>query len=53
MVADDKAIEIKPDLATAYSNRGAAKAGQGGHEDAQADFDKAAELKSDSTNQQN
>ena len=52
MAAYDKAIEIKPDFAMAYSNRGAAKAEQGSHEDAQADFDKAAELNFDSTNQQ-
>ena len=44
-IADyNKAIELKPDLAEAYSNRGVAKSKLGHVEEAIADFDKAIEL---------
>ena len=40
----DRAIELNPDLAVAYFNRGNAKRRLGQHEDAIADFDKAIKL---------
>ena len=43
----DKAIHLKPDDATTYSNRGTAKGMLGRYDDAIADFDKALRLKPD------
>ena len=42
-----KAIELKPDLAEAYNNRGAAKGGLSQHESAIADYNEAIHLKPD------
>jgi len=47
-IADyDKAIELRPDLAKAYNNRGVAHADKGEYDLAIADYDKAIELKHD------
>ena len=47
-IADyDKAIQLKPDLADAYSNRGNAKGRLERYEDAITDFDKAIQLEPD------
>ena len=43
----DRAIQLKPDMAEAYSNRGNAKGGLGRYEDAIIDYDKAIQLKPD------
>ena len=44
-IADfNKAIELKPDYATAYSNRGNTNADLGNYEAALADYDEAIEL---------
>ena len=45
--AYDEAIRLKPDYATAYSNRGVAKNDLGRHDEAIADYDEAIRLKSD------
>ena len=45
--AYDKAIELKPDLAEAYNNRGAEQHALGRHEAALADFDEVIRLKPD------
>ena len=45
--AYDKAIELKPDLAEVYNNRGNAKSDLDRHEAALADYDKAIRLKPD------
>ncbi len=45
--AYDKVIELKPDFALAYSNRGKAKSVLGRHEAALADYDEAIRLKPD------
>jgi len=42
-----KAIELKPDYADAYNNRGNAYAAKGQHEQASADYTKAIELQPD------
>ena len=44
VLANDRAIRLKPDLAGAYSNRGNAKHALGRHEDAIADYDEAIHL---------
>ena len=43
----NRAIQLKPDMAVAYSNRGNAKGGLGRHEDAITDYDKAIQLEPD------
>ena len=43
----DKAIRLKPDLASAYNNRGAAKYHLGQHNDAITDYDEAIRLQPD------
>ena len=43
----DKAIDLKPDYADAYSNRGVAKAALGQHDNALDDYDRAIDLKPD------
>ena len=43
----DKAIELNPDIADAYNNRGIAYAGKGEFERAIADYDKAIKFKPD------
>ena len=45
--AYDKVIELEPDAADAYTNRGNAKSALGQHEAALADYDKAIELEPD------
>ena len=47
ILAYDRAIRLKPDLAEAYSNRGIAKHELGRHADAIADYDEAIRLKPD------
>ena len=46
----DRAIQLKPDVAEAYSNRGIAKRRLGRYEDAIADYDKAIQIKPDLAN---
>ena len=43
----DRAIQLKPDMAVAYSNRGNTKGRLGQHEDAISDYDKAIQLEPD------
>ena len=45
--AYDKAIQLQPDYAAAYNNRGSAKAGLGRYDEAIADCDKAIQLQPD------
>ena len=45
IAAYDQAIQLKPDYAGAYSNRGVAKSELGRHEDAIADYNQAIQLK--------
>ena len=47
VLANDRAIRLKPDYARAYNNRGAAKHELGRHEDAIADYNEAIRLKPD------
>ena len=47
VLANDRAIRLKPDYAEAYNNRGAAKHELGRHEDAMADYNEAIRLKPD------
>ena len=47
VLANDRAIRLKPDYARAYNNRGAAKHELGRHEDAMADYNEAIRLKPD------
>ena len=47
IVANDRAIRLKPDLAVAYNDRGNAKAVLGRRDEAIADFDEAIRLKPD------
>ena len=47
VLANDRAIRLKPDDARAYNNRGAAKHSLGRHEDAMADCTEAIRLKPD------
>ena len=47
ILAHDRAIRLKPDLAEAYNNRGVAKRKLGQYEAAVADYDEAIRLKPD------